>query len=127
MPTAVLLIAHGSRRAAANADLDELATLLRVQNVAPIIETSYLDVAAPDIPTGARACIARGADIVKMFPYFLSAGAHVVDDLQHYQRELSAEFPNVEFVVCPHLGLHPLMVQIVLDRLGEPPSPSPAG
>ena len=119
MPTAVLLIAHGSRRAEANADLDQLAELLRARDLYPIVETAYLDVTQPDIPAGGRKCVQRGADVVLMLPYFLSAGSHVVDDLEAYRRTLSAEFPHVKFELCPPLGLHPKMLEIVLDRLNE--------
>ena len=116
---AVLLIAHGSRRPEANADLVKLAELLAEDRPGEIIETSYLELAEPDIPTGGERCVQRGAKAVRMLPYFLSAGAHVVEDLRQHQSELSTRFPHVEFQLCPHLGLHPLMVEIVRQRLGE--------
>jgi sirohydrochlorin ferrochelatase len=117
--TAVLLIAHGSRRAEANADLERLADAVRERGEYPIVEIAYLEIASPDIPTGARSCVAKGARRVLMLPYFLSAGAHVVNDLDRCQRALSAEFPGVNFSVCPPLGLHPQIVDVVLDRLAE--------
>jgi len=52
-------------------------------------------------------------------PYFLSAGAHVTEDLQRHRDEFREEFPQVTFKLCPPLGLHPQMVEIVLDRLRE--------
>lgn len=116
---AVLLIAHGSRRPEANADIVRLANLLAADGCHPIIETAYLELATPDIPTAGVRCVTRGAKRVRMLPYFLSAGAHVVEDLQAHRSELSQKFPEVEFVVCPPLGLHPLMVEIVRQRLGE--------
>lgn len=119
MSTAVLLIAHGSRRPEANDDLLRLAETLRARGSYPLIETAYLELAEPDIPTAARRCFARGATRVKMLPYFLSAGSHVTDDLTRFRSDLSAEFPQVTFDLCPPLGLHPLMVEIVLDRLQE--------
>jgi sirohydrochlorin ferrochelatase len=115
--TAVLLIAHGSRRAEANADLDRLAEMLRARGTWPIVETAYLEVAAPDIPTGAERCVSQGASEVRMLPYFLSAGAHVVEDLERFRSELAARWPNVDFRLVPPLGLHPLMLEIVIDRL----------
>jgi sirohydrochlorin ferrochelatase len=115
--TAVLLIAHGSRRAAANADLEQLAGDVSRQGGYAIVETAYLELAEPDIPAGVRRCIERGARRVLMLPYFLSAGVHVSSDLEEHRQSLAAEFPSAEFVLCPHLGLHPLMTQIVLDRL----------
>ena len=116
---AVLLIAHGSRRAEANADLVRLAEILAERRSYPIVEIAYLELASPTIPEGARACVARGATCVLMLPYFLSAGAHVVEDLERFRTELAAEFPGVVFRLCPPLGLHPLIVDVVLARLGE--------
>jgi sirohydrochlorin ferrochelatase len=117
--TAVLLIAHGSRRQEANDDLRQLAEILRAKSLYPIIETAYLELAAPDIPTGGAQCVAKGAARVKMFPYFLSAGAHVSTDLERFRLELAERFRHVVFELCPHLGVHPLMVEIVLERLSE--------
>jgi len=113
------LIAHGSRRAEANADLVQLAEIVLSKAVFPIVEIAYLDVVQPDIPTGIRRCVKQGATEVRMLPYFLSAGAHVVDDLDHYRAQFTAESPHVKFTVCPPLGLDPLMVEIVLKRLGQ--------
>lgn len=117
--TAVLMIAHGSRRAAANQDLVALAQKVAEFGGYQIVEVSYLELAEPDIATGGRNCVQRGARRVLLMPYFLSAGVHVVNDMEEQRSALAAEFPAVEFVLCPHLGLHPLMVDIVLGRLAE--------
>ena len=114
---AVLLIAHGSRRAQANAELVTMAERIRTAGGFDIVEPSYLELAEPSIPDGARRCIARGAQHVRMLPFFLSAGNHVTNDLERFRGELAAEFPSVEFTLCEPLGLHPLMTEIVLDRL----------
>lgn len=117
MSTAVLLIAHGSRRQEANEDVVRLAEMIRGKGEYAIVKAAYLELAQPAIPDAAAACVAAGAMCVRMLPYFLSAGAHVVDDLGRHRRELAARFPQVAFELCPPLGLHPLMVEIVLDRL----------
>jgi len=101
-----------------------LADLLATAEPQALIEISYLELAEPGIQAGGARCVARGAGRVRMLPYFLSAGAHVVDDLREHQAQLAREFPGVEFLLCPHLGLHPLMVEIVRQRLGEV-APSP--
>lgn len=124
--TAVLLIAHGSRRAAANDDLIQLAHLVAERGGYRIVEVSYLEVTEPTIATGGRNCVARGARRVLLLPYFLSAGMHVVHDLESQRAALATEFPQAEFVLCPHLGLHPLMAEIVLQRLGEAQGESPS-
>lgn len=119
MSTAVLLIAHGSRRAEANQDLVEVADRLRETGEYEVVIPSYLELAEPSIPDGARKCVELGASEVRMLPYFLSAGSHVTRDLERFRSELAAEFPTVDFKLCPPLGLHPLMLDIVRDRLCE--------
>jgi sirohydrochlorin ferrochelatase len=54
-----------------------------------------------------------------MLPYFLSAGAHVVEDLERFRADLALELPSVQFVLCQPLSLHPLLIEIVVDRLKE--------
>ncbi len=117
--TAVLLIAHGSRRQEANDDLLRLADAVRKQVRYQMVEVAYLEIASPTIPDGARRCIEQGACRVLMLPYFLSAGAHVVDDLKRHQRELVSAFPDVSIELCRPLGLHPLLIEVVLQRLDE--------
>jgi sirohydrochlorin ferrochelatase len=117
--SAILLIAHGSRRPAANADLVQIADWLKAAGHGGPIACGYLELAEPDIPTAARSCLVPGIERLLMLPYFLSAGVHVTADLEEIRQSLVTEFPGVEFVLCPHLGLHPLMLEIVKDRLRE--------
>ncbi|HSG68822.1 MAG TPA: CbiX/SirB N-terminal domain-containing protein [Planctomycetaceae bacterium] len=117
--TAVLLIAHGSRRAEANAELVRLAELVRETGRYPIVETAYLEVTQPTIPEGAKVCIERGAASVRMMPYFLSPGVHAINDLEEFRSRFEQEYPGVEFSVCQPLGLHPKLVDVVLARLEE--------
>lgn len=119
MTTAVLLIAHGSRRAEANHDLVIVANRLRKQSDYEIIVPSYLELAQPSILDGARQCVDAGADHVLMMPYFLSAGSHVTRDLERFRCEAAAKFKAVRFDLCPPLGLHPLMLEIIKSRLCE--------
>ena len=113
------MIAHGSRRAEANADLVEVASRLSAWGDFPIVVASYLELAEPSIPAGAKLCIERGANEVVLLPYFLSAGSHVTRDLERFRDELAAQHPSVQFVLCPPLGLHPLMLEIIADRIRE--------
>ena len=119
MLRAILLIAHGSRRAEANADLEELAQRVRERCPEQIVEIAYLELAAPSIPEGLAACRARGAAEIRMLPYFLSAGAHVTSDLARYRDQFRSIHPDTECVLCPPLGLHPGVVEAVMDRLNQ--------
>lgn len=117
MPTAVLLIAHGSRLARANQDLFDLAATLNAEGQYLHVAASFLEIAQPTIPEGARACVQAGATQVLMMPYFLSAGSHVTMDLERHRVELSELHPGVSFELREQLGRHPLMLEIVKSRL----------
>ena len=116
-PTALLLIAHGSRRPEANADLEQLAERLRGDFA--LVQPSYLELCEPGIVAGGTMCVNAGAKRVILLPYFLSAGVHVVEDLTAARNELARSYPDVEFLLAKPLGLHPLLVEVVKARARE--------
>jgi sirohydrochlorin ferrochelatase len=131
--TALLLIAHGSRRQEANADLEFVASALRARGRYPLVCVSYLELAEPDIEAGGALCVAAGATNVILVPYFLSPGVHVVEDLSAARAKLSERFPRVRFALAEPLGRHPLLVDVVEQRANEvtrttsePPPPAGA-
>lgn len=119
MKTAILLIAHGSRQAEANDDLHALAAELRREAGDAIVEPAFLELAAPTIDEAGRICVEKGVERVILTPYFLSAGFHVTHDLQRRRDELAGRFPHVEFILAEPLGRHPLLREIVLQRVKE--------
>jgi sirohydrochlorin ferrochelatase len=130
--TALLLIAHGSRRADANVDLKFVADALRTRGRYPIVRVAYLELAEPDIETGGADCAEAGATDVILVPYFLSPGVHAVEDLAAARAALATRFPGVRFILAEPLGRHPLLVDVVEQRAEEatrttPAPPPPAG
>jgi sirohydrochlorin ferrochelatase len=117
--TAVLLIAHGSRQHAANDDLHGLAERLTATGAYPIVEACFLEPAEPDIMTGGDRCVSRGATLVLMVPYFLSAGVHLERDLTGARDESSRRHPDVDFRLARPLGPDPLLDQLVVERIRE--------
>jgi sirohydrochlorin ferrochelatase len=113
---ALLLIAHGSRRAEANADLDYIAGGIRERKRYSIVQVSYLELAEPGIDAGGALCVEQGATEVILLPYFLSPGVHVVEDLAAARKRLSERFPGVRFVLAEPLGRHPLLIDVVEER-----------
>lgn len=116
---ALLLIAHGSRRPSANADLFAIADVLREQRHYPIVEPSFLELCEPSMEQGARKCVELGAERVILVPYFLSAGTHVRRDLKAFRDRMSAELPTATFVLAEPMGRHPLLLEIIRQRAEE--------
>jgi sirohydrochlorin ferrochelatase len=119
VPTALLLIAHGSRQPEANADLHRLADELRRSGHYAAVEPAFLELAEPDIEAGGVRCVERGAGRVVLVPYFLAAGVHVRRDLAAARDRLAGRFPQVEFRLAEPLGPHPLLVEIVELRAAD--------
>jgi sirohydrochlorin ferrochelatase len=63
--------------------------------------------------------VGRGADRVVLAPYFLSAAVHVRRDLAEARGKLAEELPAVEFLLAEQLGRHPLLLEVVEERVRE--------
>jgi sirohydrochlorin ferrochelatase len=114
---ALLLVAHGSRRAASNDEVRELTAQLRQADGSfQYVACAFLELAEPSIPEGLRAAIAENADEVVVLPYFLSAGRHVVKDIPEEVAVVQAEHPDVVIRVAPYLGAADGVVQILLQQ-----------
>jgi len=119
MTTAILLMGHGSRVAAANQALYAIADRLRARRPASIVEVSFREQHPPDIQAGIDACVRRGARRVLLYPYFLFAGAHVLEDLPAEMEEARRRHPGLELAMGEHLGTHPKLAEIVDERVAE--------
>ncbi len=117
MIRAVLLVDHGSRRDAANQQLEELAEALRARLPDRVVRIAHLELAPPSIAEGIEACVAAGATRIVVHPYFLAPGAHTVRDLPRQVSEAAARHPAVEVRVSEPVGLHPKLVDVILERL----------
>lgn len=116
MPS-LLIIAHGSRRAASNDEVRELADAVRAQQAQHYdhVETAFLELAEPSIPDGLALLAAKGAREVVAFPYFLAAGTHVTQDIPDAIAGFSATHPEVAVRLTPHLGASAALPAAILN------------
>lgn len=101
----LLVVAHGSRRAASNQEIQQLAErLLTNQTEFASISCGFLELAEPSIPDALRTLIAKGAKSIIVMPYFLSAGRHVSEDIPSEIALVDAEHPDVKIILAEYLG-----------------------
>jgi len=117
MSTAILIMAHGSRIAAANDAAREVATMVQEMTGHEIVEVSFRELHEPDIQQGIDNCVARGAKKILLIPYFLFMGAHVQHDLPEEIETAQKRHPGLEMVMGPHLGVHRKLAEIVSERI----------
>lgn len=116
MPS-LLIIAHGSRRAASNDEVRELADAVRAQQAQHYdhVETAFLELAEPSIPDGLASLAAQGAHEIVAFPYFLAAGTHVTQDIPDAIAGFAATHPEVAVRLTPHLGASAALPAAILN------------
>jgi len=114
---AVLIVDHGSRRAQANALLDEVASLVKRRlGARSIVEAAHMDIAEPTIAQGFARCVEQGAATVVVHPFMLSPGRHVSEDLPRLVARSAAAHEGVSFVMAAPLGSHPGVIVAVVER-----------
>lgn len=100
---ALLIIAHGSRRAASNDEVFILADKLRAASDV-LVAGAFLELAQPSIADAIDQLVAQGATSILTFPHFLAAGTHVTQDIPDQLALAEARHPSVQFTRLPHLG-----------------------
>lgn len=115
--TAVIIVDHGSRRAASNDMLLEATRIFTDQTEYSIVEPAHMELAEPDIATAFTNCVQRGATRVIVFPYFLSPGRHWSEDIPALVAAAAESFPTVEWLVTAPFGLHSGMSAVINDRI----------
>lgn len=118
---ALLLIAHGSRREASNEEVRALARELqgRAGGQFDRVIPAFLELAEPSIVDGVHACVAQGATEIRVVPYFLAAGRHVMTDIPHELAEAAQAHPEVTIEISPYLGQHPQVPDLLLGLAGQ--------
>jgi sirohydrochlorin ferrochelatase len=113
----VVLVDHGSRERAANAQLARIARALRRRLAGRRVAVAHLSLVAPGVAEAVAACVARGAREVVVVPYFLAPGRHATRDVPRLAREAAARHPGVRVRVAAALGVHSGLVDAVCDRV----------
>ncbi|TWU22834.1 CbiX/SirB N-terminal domain-containing protein [Bythopirellula polymerisocia] len=114
---AVILVDHGSRRAESNDLLLDVVVAFRANSSWSIVEPAHMELAEPSIATAFGRCAEQGATLVIVFPYFLSPGRHWHEDIPRLAAEAAAAWPKIRHLVTAPLGLHPLMLQVIDQRI----------
>lgn len=115
----VVIVDHGSRRDESNEMLLDVVEAFRQQAAWTIVEPAHMELAEPSIATAFARCVKQGAQLVIVFPYFLAPGRHWNEDIPRLAAEAARSHRGVRHLVTAPLGLHPLMLQIINERIAS--------
>ncbi|HVT05725.1 MAG TPA: CbiX/SirB N-terminal domain-containing protein [Thermoanaerobaculia bacterium] len=114
---ALLVMAHGSPRPEANADIERVASEIRAASEFDFVQVGYLDVNQPDLPSAIRLCADAGAKELIALPYFLHTGKHLLRDLPDILDGASSEYPSLHILMSDYLGSSSILATILVDRI----------
>lgn len=120
----LLIVAHGSRRQSSNQEVLDLAGQVAQQEGHDFdnVSAAFLEIAEPSIPDGLEHCVLEGASEIVIFPYFLAAGRHVVDDIPNEAAKVANKYPHVKFTIANYLGKSteiPLLIIKIAESPGD--------
>jgi sirohydrochlorin cobaltochelatase len=116
--TTVLLVGRGSTDPDANAEVCKVARLLWEGRGFAGVETAFVSLAAPDVPSGLDRCDRLGAKRIVVLPYFLFTG--ILPDRVRQQAEgWAATRPGTDVQYADVIGPEPELAELVMERYRE--------
>lgn len=116
---ALLIVAHGSSRKESNDEVCRLADRIR-ENSGPAFDrvvTAFLEISSPQVDSAIADLVDEEVSEILAFPYFLSAGMHVVSDIPRIIAEEQTNHPAVHFEILPHLGALQGISTLILNQI----------
>ena len=114
--TTILLVGHGSREPAGNAEVEEFARRWRQAHPHWRTELCFIEFAEVGVEEG-LALAARGARHVIVMPLILNAAGHVKTEIPAHIARARLAHPGVRFDYAPHLGVCEPILAILERRL----------
>jgi sirohydrochlorin ferrochelatase len=116
---AVIIVDHGSRREDSNRMLLEVTRQFQEKGPVRIVEPAHMELEEPSIDTAFRRCVERAAKLVIVSPFFLLPGRHWNEDIPALTAQAAAKHQGVKYLVAAPLGQHPLLLEVLWERIDE--------
>ena len=116
--TAILVLGRGSSDPDANSDFFKMTRMLWEKLPYKWAESSFIGVTQPSFPDGLQRCLLLGAKKIIVMPYFLFTGV-LIKRIDEMTAEFAAAHPDVQVEIGGYFGLHPQLVEVVLERAHE--------
>ena len=116
-PPAVLLIGHGTRRAAGVAEFRVLADQLQQALPDRTCLAGFLELVEPDLPAALEQLRQQGFRRITALPALLLAAGHVKNDIPAILNAFQIEHPEMSITIGADLGVHPNLLHVARERI----------
>ena len=113
----IIIAGHGSRDPDGVAEFEHLVTLIKQRAPQHLVTHGYLEFSSPTIDQAVQSQIDAGSSQVVMVPGILLAASHAKNDLPSELLLAAKTHTDVDFYFGAPLGLHPLLLQVVRERI----------
>ena len=115
----ILVVAHGNRVKETESVIDTVLSMVKVKLPDTIIEYACLKYSGRTIEKGIAALAARGITEIKVVPYFLFMGKHLIEDLPPIIAQFARNFPGIQITMGEPLGADERLADILVDRINS--------
>ena len=124
-PFGIVVAGHGSRDPDGVQEFEQLVKLVKQRASQQLVTHGYLEFASPTIDQAITAQLDAGAQQVVMVPTVLLAASHAKNDMPSELLGFAQAHPNIDFHFGAPLGLHPLLLQVMQERIVAAEAQSP--
>ena len=115
----IVIAGHGSRDADGIREFEQLVELVRERAPQHTVSHGYLEFANPTIDQAITVQLNADAKQIVMVPGILLAATHAKNDMPSELLTFAREYPDTDFHFGAPMGLHPLLLQVVQQRIVE--------
>lgn len=119
MTSALLIVGHGTRDAAGQAECDEVVAQVRDARPGLRVALGYLELCPPPITDTLEELVDEGVTDVTVIPLVLLAAGHAKGDIPAAVVRARRQYPQVTFRYGAPLGIHPELLATSDARLEE--------
>jgi sirohydrochlorin ferrochelatase len=112
---ALLIIDRGSREPDVRLELQDICSIAKLKAGYDYANYCFLEVLPPSIDEGIKKCLDNGAEFITVMPYFLYPGMKLKDSVK--QSAKIGQIKNLKMVITKPLSYHPMMTEVVIDRI----------
>ncbi len=113
----IVIAGHGSRDPDAIHQFEKLIEIIKRRAPQYYINHGYLEFASPTIEQALTQQVEAGIKQVTMVPAILLAASHAKNDLPSELLTFTKNYPEIDFYFAAPLGLHPLLLQVMQERM----------
>ena len=106
MKRCLLIVAHGSKREASNKEVADRARSIKtkINDQFSEVDYAFLELASPLLEQKLDELAAKKMDEIIVFPFFISAGNHVIKDIPEIVERAQQKHPTIKISITDHLG-----------------------